>query len=141
MSSPRTILQKDYSEGRAIADVKIAVINPDNFRQITFEKKAKIDTGFDAGFHIQESEMSQLAPIGVRPAVGPITLAGNIPATAYHCFGYLQKIGDYELPPPGIEITLVFQGTRPQGLLGLEAISNWVVTFDGPAQSFKITCK
>jgi hypothetical protein len=66
-------------------------------------------------------------------------LAGNVPVTAHHCFGYLQKIGNYELPPPGIEITLVFQGNRAQGLLGLEAISHWVVTFDGPAQSFKIT--
>ena len=140
MSSPRSILRKGYSSGRAITDVRIAVVNPDNFRQVTFEKRVKIDTGFDAGFHIQESEMSQIATIGVRPAVGTVTLAGNIPATARHCFGNLQRIGDYDLPAPGIEITIVFQGTRPEGLLGLEAINNWIVTFDGPAQSFSIAC-
>lgn len=140
MSSSRTILKKAYSEGRAITDARVAVINPDNLRQVTLQKKVKIDTGFDAGFHVQESEMSQLDIIGIKPAIGNYMLAGNIPVTAHYCFGYLQKIGDHELPPPGIEITLVFQGTRTQGLLGLEAISNWIVIFDGPAQSLKITC-
>jgi len=140
MSSQRTIVHKDYSDGKAIIDVKVAVINPDNLRQTVFEKKAKLDTGFDAGFHIMESEKAQLDLIGVRPTIGKVSLAGNVNASAQFCFGYLQKIGDYELPPPGIEITLIFQGTRPTGLLGLEAMSGWIVTFDGPAQSFKITC-
>jgi len=140
MNPAAIILEKNYSEGRAIADVRVAVLNPDSLRQVTFEAKAKIDTGFDAGFHIRESEMSQLAMIGIRPIAGTVTLAGNVPATAYHCFGYLQRIGDHELPPPGIEIALVFQGNRPQGLLGLEAMSSWTVTFNGPAQSFSIAC-
>lgn len=139
MSSPQTIVQRDYSQGRAIIDVRVAVINQENHRQVTFSgRRIKIDTGFDAGFHIRESEMSQLATIGIRPVVGPVTLAGNMPATARFCFGYLQKIGDHELPAPGVEITIVFQGTNPEGLLGLEAIGNWVVTFNGPSQSFTI---
>jgi hypothetical protein len=139
MSKSVNILEKKYSDGKAITDVRIAVINSHNLRQVTLEKTVKIDTGFDAGFHIQESEISQLDLIGVKPVRGTATLAGDIHVTAYHCFGYLQKIGDFELPPPGIEITLVFQGNRAQGLLGMEAISNWVVTFDGPANSIKIT--
>ena len=139
MSYSRTIVRQDYSDGKAITDVKVAVINPDNLRQITFEKKVQLDTGFDAGFHIMESEKAQLELIGVRPPIGKVTLAGNVTASAHYCFGYLQKIGDYQLPPPGIEITLVFQGDKPTGLLGLEAMSGWIVTFDGPAQSFRIT--
>ena len=62
-----------------------------------------------------------------------------MPAKAQFCVGFLQRIGNHSLQPPGIEITIVFQGTKPRGLLGLEAISNWVVMFDGPSQNFKIT--
>lgn len=122
-----------------MVDVRVVVINPQNLRQIAFNKRVKIDTGFDAGFHIRESEMADLQTIGVRTTVGNVTLAGNITKTAYYCFGYLQRIGDYMLPAPGIEITLVFQGDRTEGLIGLESISNWIVTFDGPSQQFKIS--
>ena len=138
MSSPQTVLQKHYSEGKPIADVEISVVNPINSRQVTLQRKVQIDTGFDSGVHIKEAEVSELAIIGVKPHIGSVKLAGNVSAKAHFCLGYLQKIGDYSLPPPGIEITLVFQGTMPQGLLGLEAINNWIVTFNGPAQLFKI---
>ena len=138
MSSPRTILQNDYSQGSAKTEVTIAIVNPSNLRQITYVKRIKIDTGFNGGFYIRESEMSQLDIIGVKPRVGGTTLADNRRVTSHNCFGYLQKIGNYQLPSPGIEISIVFQGTSPEGLLGLEAISNWIVTFDGPAESFKI---
>lgn len=140
MSSPHTILQRDYSQGRAITNARIVVRNPDNLRQITFTKKIMVDTGFDAGCYIRESEMSQLDIIGVRPSVGKVTLADNKKVASHYCLGYLERIGGYELPSPGIEITVVFQGTDPEGLLGLEVLSNWIVTFDGPAQSFKIEC-
>jgi hypothetical protein len=140
MSSPQTILQKKYSEGRAITDVEIAVVNPLNYRQVVLQKKVQIDTGFDSGAHIRESEVGELATIGIKPTIGVVKLAGNVSAKAQYCLGYLQKIGNHSLPAPGIEITLVFQGTTPHGLLGLEAISKWIVTFDGPAQFFKIAC-
>jgi hypothetical protein len=139
MSNPGIILQKSYVEGRAIADIEILVVNPVNFRQIILRKRVQIDTGFDSGVHIRETEAGDLAIIGVKPSLGPLKLAGNVVASGQFCLGYLQKIGDYSLPPPGIEITLVFQGTSSQGLLGLEAIKSWIVTFNGPAQSFKIT--
>jgi hypothetical protein len=140
MSSPRNILEKNYSDGRPITNVRIAVINPDNFRQITIQKKVKIDTGFDSGVHIRESEMSELSTIGIRSTVGPVTLAGNVPATAHYCLAYLQQIGDHELPPPGMEITLVFQGSAREGLLGLEILNHWIITLNGPDQIFKIMC-
>lgn len=138
MTPSTTILQKDYSDGKAMTIVRVAVINPDNLRQTVFETKVKLDTGCDLGFHTMESHKSQLDIIGIKPTIGKVTLAGNVPATAHYCLAYLQKIGDYELPAPGIEVTMVFQGTRSTGLLGLEAMNSWIVTFDGPAQSFRI---
>lgn len=138
MSNPATILQKSYSGGKAITDVEIAVTNPVNSRQIILHKTVQIDTGFDLGIHIREIEAGDLAVIGVKPFIGSAKLAGNVVAKAQYCVGYLQKIGSFSLPAPGIEITLVFQGTASHGLLGLEAIKNWTVTFDGPTQSFMI---
>jgi hypothetical protein len=138
MSKPVTILQKNYLGGKAITDVEIAVTNPVNSRQIILHKTVQIDTGFDLGVHIRETEAVDLAIIGVKPFIGSAKLAGNVVAKAQYCYGYLQKIGGFVLPIPGIEITLVFQGTASSGLLGMEAIKNWNVSFDGPSQSFII---
>ena len=138
MSPPPSIVEENYSNGSPFTDVRIAVINRENSRQITIQKRVRIDTGFDAGVHIRESEMSELSMIGIRLTPGPVTLAGDVPATAYFCFAYLQQIGDFELPPPGMEVTLVFQGSRREGLLGLEILNNWIVTFNGPEQFFEI---
>jgi len=139
MTAPQPILQMNYSQGKAVTDVEIVVFNPINSRQVSYRKRVQIDTGFDSGVHIRELDAGELAMIGITPPRGSVTLAGNVPAQARYCAGYLQKIGDYSLQPPGIPITVVFQGTTQQGLLGLEAIRNWVVEFDGPGQSFKIT--
>jgi hypothetical protein len=139
MTAPQSILQSHYSQGKAITDVEIVVFNPMNSRQVSFKKKVQIDTGFDSGVHMRELDAGELATIGVNPPRGSVTLAGNVPAQARYCVGYLQKIGDYSLPSPGIPITVVFQGTTQQGLLGLEAIRNWVVEFDGPRQAFKVS--
>ena len=138
MSKPQTILQKSYSAGKAITDVEIAIINPVNSRQTVLRKTVQIDTGFDLGVHIKETEAGDLAPIGVKPIIGSAKLAGNVIAKAQYCVGYLQKIGGFILPTPGIEITVVFQGSASNGLLGMEAIKNWNVSFDGPSQSFII---
>ncbi|MCJ7423530.1 hypothetical protein MUP01_04590 [Candidatus Bathyarchaeota archaeon] len=140
MSSARTILRENYSNGRAMTNIRIAVLNRDGSRQTTIQKRVQIDTGFDSGVQIRESEISELSIIGVKPTHGSVTLAGNIPASAYYCLGYLQRIGEWELPPPGMEIVLVFQGSNREGLLGLEVLSHWIATFDGPNQSFKIVC-
>jgi hypothetical protein len=138
MSPPINIIEKNYSNGKPFTDVRIAVINRENLRQITIQKKVRIDTGFDAGVHVRESEMLELSTIGIRPTPGSATLAGDVTAKAYFCFAYLQQIGDFELPPPGMEVTLMFQGSGREGLLGLEILNNWIVTFNGPEQFFKI---
>ena len=113
-------------------------MNPVNAKQIILRKTVQIDTGFDLGIHIRETEAGDLSLIGVKPLIGSAKLAGNVVAKAQYCVGYLKKIGDFSLPSPGIEITLVFQGSASRGLLGLEAIKSWNVTFDGPGQSFII---
>lgn len=140
MSSTRTILKENYSDGRAMTNIQILVLNRDGSRQITIRKRVKIDTGFDSGVHIRESEMSELSIIGVKATLGSVTLAGNIPANAHYCLAYLQQIGEWEFPPPGMEIVLVFQGSNREGLLGMEVLSHWITTFDGPNRSFKIVC-
>jgi len=138
MSPSQHILEDRYSDGKPNATVRIAVINPETFRQVTIKRKVRIDTGFDAGVHIAQSVMSELSVIGVEPTAGAVILAGNIRATAHFCHAYLQQIGDHELPAPGIEIALIFQGSDVHGLLGLEVLNHWIVTFNGPHQFFKI---
>jgi len=140
MSSTHTILRENYSDGSAMTNIRIVVLNRDGSRQITIRKRVKIDTGFDSGVHIRESEMSELSTIGVKPTPGPMILAGNVPANAYHCLAYLQQIGEWEFPAPGMEIALFFQGSNRDGLLGMEVLSHWITTFDGPNRSFKIVC-
>jgi hypothetical protein len=138
MSTARSILERNYSEGKPKVNIKIAIINPNNLRQITIEKNVRIDTGFDAGVHIREAEMSELSTIDMKPFVGTVSLAGDIPATAHYILAYLQQIGDYLLPPPGIEVTLIFQGSGREGLLGIEVLNHWTITFNGPQKSYKI---
>jgi hypothetical protein len=140
MISTRTILKENYSDGRAMTNIRILVLNRDGSRQITIRKRVKIDTGFDSGVHIRESEMSELSIIGVKATLGSVTLAGNIPTNAHYCLAYLQQIGEWEFPAPGMEIVLVFQGSNREGLLGMEVLSHWITTFDGPNRSFKIVC-
>ena len=43
-----------------------------------------------------------------------------------------------EFPPPGMEIILGLQGSDYQGLLGLEILNHWIITFNGLDRFFKI---
>ena len=60
MSSSQTILQKNYTEGKAITEVEIAVVDPISSRQVIFKKNVQIDTGFDSGVQIRELDAGEL---------------------------------------------------------------------------------
>jgi len=139
MSSERHIFGDHYTDGKPCVTVKVAIVNEENGRQITIQKTVKIDTGFDGGIHVAEHHKADVTMIGVNPVVGTVTLAGETPSTAYHCLAYLQQIGNFQLPMPGIEMVLVLHGTAQRGLLGLDILKHWIVKFDGPNEFFKIT--
>lgn len=138
MSSDRLILEDDYSQGRAFVRVRITIVNPTNGRQTCIEKAFKIDTGFDGGFHVSQLHRAEISLIGVDPTPGPIGLAGGRSEVGYYCLAYLQQLGDYEFPMPGIEAELILHGSSHHGLLGLDVLKHWITKFDGPNQNLTI---
>lgn len=139
MSPSRDIFEGNYTHGRPFVTAVIVVVNELTGRQTTIRKQLKIDTGFDGGIHIAHAHKEDVALIGVTPWPGLWSVAGGRREMAEHCHAYLQQIGDYEFPKPGIEAVLVLHGSSPHGLLGLEILNHWIMRFDGPNRFFKIT--
>jgi len=139
MSSDLDLCEDYYSRGRPIVKAKIVVVNPETLRQTTIQKDLWIDTGFDGGIHVAQSHEADIAMIGVNLLSGTLGVAGGRTETTHRCLAYLQQIGDFELPMPGIEAELIFHGSAPHGLLGLDILKHWIVRFDGPNEFFKIT--
>ena len=139
MSSEKSIFEDRYTHGKPYVRAKVVIVNRETAKQTTIEKDFWIDTGFDGGIHVAQSHISDIALIGISPAPGPIGVAGGEIKQAYHCFAYLQQIGDHELPMPGIEAELVLHGSDRHGLLGLEILKYWITKLDGPNEFFTIT--
>ena len=132
MNPSQLIFQNRYTDGRPFVRAKIVIVNPETGRQTTIEKDFKIDTGFDGGIHVAQACMDDIRMIGIDPAVGTYLQADGIPSPGHHCHAYLQQVGDYNFPMPGIEAELVLHGRSRYGLLGLEILRYWIAKFDGP---------
>ena len=139
MNSDPDICEDHYTQGRPIVSAKIVVVNPVTLRQTTIHKDFWIDTGFDGGIHVAQSHEADITMIGVDLLNGTIGVAGGRTDPAHRCLVYLQQIGDYELPMPGIEAELVLHGSARHGFLGLDILKHWTVKFNGPSELFKIT--
>jgi hypothetical protein len=139
MSPNRRIFGDHYTHGKPFVEARLVVINPTTLRQTTITRQFWIDTGFNGGAHVADVYVQEISQIGVSPRLGPVGLAGGISKPGHFCVAYLQQIGDYEFPAPGIEATLILQGSSNHGLLGLEVLNHFVAKFDGPNQSFVIT--
>lgn len=138
MSSDRHIFESRYTSGRPYIRVKVAIINTVTGRQTIIDKEFWIDTGFGGGVHVAEIHRSDANLAGVIPTLGTVGLAGGLSRQAYYCLAYIQKIGDCDLPAPGIETHLILQGSSNYGLLGLEILRHFIAEFDGPNQLFKV---
>jgi len=139
MNPNRRILEREYTGGKPYVRARLAVINPENLRQTTITRDFWIDTGFDGGAHVPDIFIPEISRIGVNARTGPVGLAGGVSRSAHFCLAYLQQIGDYEFPAPGIEATLILQGSASYGLLGLEILKHFIAKFDGPNESFAIS--
>lgn len=139
MSSDPDICEDRYTQGKPIVSAKIVIVNPMTLRQTTIQKDLWIDTGFDGGIHVAQSHEADIIIIGVDLMSGTVGVAGGKTESSRRCLAYLQQIGDYELPMPGIEAELILHGSARHGLLGLDILKNWTVKFDGPNELFKIT--
>jgi hypothetical protein len=139
MSANPDICEDHYTQGRPIVTAKIVIVNPETLRQATIEEDFWIDTGFDGGIHVAESHRADITLAGVNLLSGTIGVAGGRTELADRCLAYLQQIGDYELPMPGIETELILHGSARYGLLGLDILKHWIAKFDGPNEHFKIT--
>ena len=139
MSSDPDICEDHYTQGKPIFSAKIVVVNPVSLRQATIQKDLWIDTGFDGGIHVAQFHEADITMIGVDLLSGTVGVAGGRTEASRRCFAYLQQIGDYELPVPGIEAELILHGSARHGLLVLDILKQWTVKFDGPNELFKIT--
>ncbi len=139
MSSDRDIFEGSYTQGSPFVTAVIVVANELTGRVTTIRKQLKIDTGFDGGIHVAHLHRDSIALIGVNLTSGLWEVAGGGRVNADHCHAYLQQIGEFEFPRPGIETILVLQGSSDHGLLGLEVLNNWLLMFNGPNRSFKIS--
>jgi hypothetical protein len=138
MSSDEPIHNANYTQGKPIVKAIILLINPDDMRQEAIEADLWIDTGFDGGLHIASFHMASATLIGLNLFPGNIGVAGGKTDVAYRCLAYLQKIGDKYFPAPGLEAELIFHGGDRHGLLGLDILKNWILTFNGPNEVFEI---
>jgi hypothetical protein len=139
MTSDNLILERQYAQGKPVVRAVVVIVNPENGRQTTIEKNFRIDTGFDGGAHVPDVHVAEANLIGVTPVPSTVILAGNEPRKACYCVAYLREIGNHELPAPGIEATLVLQGSSNLGLLGLEILKHFVAKFDGIREVLTIT--
>jgi len=138
MSSDRLIFKDHYTHGRPYVRAKVVIVNPETGRQTTIKKDFWIDTGFEGGAHVAEAHVSEVNLIGVKPRLGTVGLAGGERRRGFFCLAYLQQIGDCELAAPGIEATLILQGSANHGLLGLEILKHFIAKFDGPNELLTI---
>jgi len=136
--SYRLIFEDHYTHGKPYVRAKVVVVNPETGRQTTIEKDFWIDTGFEGGAHVAEAHISEVNLTGIKPRLGTVGLAGGESRRGFFCFAYVQQIGDCELPSPGIEATLILQGSSKHGLLGLEFLRHFVAKFDGPDELLTI---
>src|SRR5271157_2857076 len=139
MSRELDIFRDTYTQGKPFVRAKIGIVNPENWRQTTIETVFWIDTGVDGGVHIPRAFELDATGVGVTLLNGTIVVAGGRIESTHRCFAYLLQIGDFELPAPGLEAEIVFQGTNNYGLIGLDILKNWTIKFDGLNQFFKIS--
>lgn len=134
-----TMLTKLYKNKKAYLKVKGIIQNPVNLRQIPLNFESRVDTGFDGGLLIPYWHVSNAQSIGIEPTLTNITLAGGRKIAAYVCVGYIQMIENHTLPDPGIPVMLVMCGNRDGSLLGMDALKNQIIAFNGPLQSFTLS--
>lgn len=138
----RTItINKRYKNKSAHIRIRGAIQNPQNMRQTPLDFECRIDTGFDGGIMVPHWYRSDAQIIGVEPSITNITLADGSKIPAYVCVAYLHNIDTYAFPPPGKPTILVMCGNRKAELLGMDALKNCTVLFDGPKQTFAIGFK
>jgi hypothetical protein len=138
MSPEQIISEHRYTDRKPFVRAIVAIINEQTAQQITIQKDLWIDSGFDGGIHVAQSHKSDITMIGVNPRPGPIGLAGGRSSSADRCFAYLQRIGNHEFPMPGIEVELILHGSSSYGLIGLDALKQWIIELNGPNEFFKI---
>jgi hypothetical protein len=128
------ILRRGYLEEKPFVNAKISILNPQTGAITTFNEKCWVDTGFSGGIHVPIFRRSEASMVGVTPRYTSLTLAGGVRVPGYVCYAYLVQIEDHDLPSPGLETELIMQGNLNYGLVGLDVLKRWIITFNGPAQ-------
>lgn len=124
----------------------IVTRHPSGIRQAKLNLDFKMDTGYDGYAFISEDHIPNITPSGVRlyPLGPEATMTfGNgrvVRGQGLACRAHLVKIGDYEFPPPGLDLTLLVYG-HGEPVIGLRLLSRWIAEFNGPRQLLKLFVK
>jgi predicted aspartyl protease len=130
------VITKKYTSKKAYIRVKGAIMNQVNGRQIPLDCECRIDTGFDGGLMIPFWHKDEIETIDVQPRLTNITIADGSTVPALICAVHIQEVENQTFPMPGRPVMLVMCGNRKGDLLGMDALKQSTILFDGPNQKY-----
>jgi hypothetical protein len=132
------IINKKYEKKKAYIKIKGSIINTYNARQVPLNCECRIDTGFDGGLLIPFWHKDEIQSIDVQPVATTMTVADGRKIPAFVCAAHIQEIETRTFPMPGRAVMLVMCGNYPGVLLGMDALKQSTIFFDGPNQEYTI---
>jgi len=132
------IKNKDYENKALFVQVRGIVQNPRDMRQIPFNFRCRVDTGFDGGITAPQWFRSDIDTIGVQPLEKNWTLANGERVTVHICAAYLHQIDRCEFPMPGLAVKMVMLGYVEKNLLGMESLKYCTLILNGSEEKFSM---
>jgi len=129
--------KKNYDNGHAVIYVTITIPKLLKNHQIQVDINCVIDTGFDSGILLPDTVAPNREIIDKLPQT-VLRLADESEITAFVCVGYIQKIDNHPFTNPGKPVTVIIY-RQAGGLVGMDTLKHFSVTFDGFSQRFTIT--
>jgi predicted aspartyl protease len=130
---------RKYTDKKAFIKIKGAIINEVNGRQLPLDCDCRVDTGFDGGIMIPFWRKQEIESISVQPRPTNITIADGSKIPAFVCAAHIQEIENHTFPSPGRPVMLVMCGNWAGVLLGMDALKQSTILFDGPRQQYTMT--
>lgn len=129
---------KDYEKKALFVRVRGIVQNPRDMRQVPFNFRCRVDTGFDGGVTAPRWFLSDIGTIGVQPLEKNWTLANGTRIPVFICAAYLHQIDLCVFPMPGLAVTMVMMGNVERNFLGMDSLKYCALILDGSKQKFSM---
>jgi len=129
---------KNFEKKALFVRVRGIVQNRVDMRQVPFNFKCRVDTGFDGGVTAPGRFLSDISTIGVQPLEKNWTLANGEKVPVFICAAYLHQIEHCIFPMPGLAVTLVILGNVEKNLLGMDSLKYCTLVLDGSKRNFSM---